>query len=310
VTPRQLIALSAVAAVWGCSFLFVRVLINAGVEPLGVSAGRVGLGVVGLIPFAILARRSFPRSRSTLAAIALLGVTNFALPWSLNAFGQRDIPSGVASIANASMPLWAAIFSTLLIKGDYLGRGRIAGLVLGFSGVVVLALNDTGGLGGHSARGLAFVVTASMCYGISSVSIRRWLRDVPAIPLTVGQIAVAATILLPVAFATGAYDHARLGANEWAAFLALGLAGSGFTVVIYMWLINQVGAVRASVVTYLLPPIGVFLGWLVLDESVGWDLLAGLGLIVAGVALVQGAPLAKAISRWGRPPLPQPSSAD
>ncbi|MBI5946694.1 MAG: DMT family transporter [Chloroflexi bacterium] len=309
-TPRQLIALSAVAAIWGGSFLFVRVLINAGVEPLGVSAGRVCFGLVGLIPFAFIARRRFPRSWRTLAAIAALGVTNFALPWSFNAFGQRDIPSGVASIANASMPLWTAIFSTALIKGDHLGRGRIAGLFLGFSGVVVLALNDTGGLGSHSTRGLAFVVTATMCYGISSVSIRRWLREVPAIPLTVGQIGVAAVILMPLALASGAYDHASLGANEWASFLALGLAGSGFTVVIYMWLINQVGAVRASVVTYLLPPIGVFLGWLVLDESVGWDLFAGLGLIVGGVALVQGAPLAKALARAGRSPAPAPSAAD
>lgn len=296
-TRRQLGALLLIAAVWGASFLFIRVLINAGVEPLGVSGGRLGLGLLGLVPFAFLARRQFPRSPGTLLGIATLGVVNFALPWSLIAYGERDISSGVASIANASLPLWAALLAAFVIPGERLGGWRVAGLFAGFGGVGVLAFHDAGGSGGDSVRGLILVVAAAMCYGVSVVAIRRWLRHVPAVPLTFGQVCAAAVILVPVAFATSAYEGAGLGAKEWLSLLALGFGGSAFAVVLYMWLIAQVGAVRASVVTYLLPPVGVSLGWLFLDESVGWNLLLGLALIIGGVGLVQGARLARVVAR-------------
>jgi drug/metabolite transporter (DMT)-like permease len=130
--------------------------------------------------------------------------------------------------------------------------------------------------------------------------VRRWLLHIPSIALTIGQVGFAALFLAPVALLTGAYSHADMGAAEWASVFALGAGGSGFAVMCYMWLIGQIGAVRASVVTYLMPPIGIFLGWLVLEESIGWNMLFGLGLIIGGVALVQGAPAGALRARFTR----------
>lgn len=297
---RPAAVLLVLALVWGASFLFIRVLINAGVEPLGVSAGRTVLGLATLLPFAFLARGSFRRSRKTWAALAVLGIANFALPWTLFSIGQQYVPSGVGSIANSAQPIWAAIFSTLIIRGDALGPRRIAGLALGFLGVLVLMEGRANDLDGEALRGIPLMVLATVLYAVSSISIRRWLADVPPLVLTVGQVGFASAALVPLALATGAYNDASFGWHEWGSFLLLGGVGSGFAIVLYMWLLGELGAVAASAVTYLMPPIGVFLGWALLDESVEWPMLAGLVLIVAGVALVQGIRLRRGT------PLPAP----
>ncbi len=287
-TSRQLAALLLIAAVWGGSFLFIRVLVDAGMDPLGVSAGRCLLGMLVLAPIAWAGRRQFPRSPRTIAALAILGTVNMSMPWTLFAIGEQHVPSGVASIGNSSTPLWTAILATLLVRGDALTRVQQAGLIVGFSGIVALTGDDLASVHSDAFLGTLAVLAATMCYGVSAVSIRRWLRDVPAVPLTIGQLVFASLLLAPLALLTGAYDGAEMGLRQWGSILALGAAGSGLAVTIYMWLIGQVGPVRASVVTYLFPPIGVALGWLFLDETIGWNLLAGLVLVVAGVALVQG----------------------
>jgi drug/metabolite transporter (DMT)-like permease len=302
VTTRQLAALLVLGVVWGASFLFLRVLVTAGMEPLGVSAARTLLGILSLVPVAYLYRSQFPRARRTWLAMAVLALTNFALPWTLFGIGQRHVPSGVGSITNSAQPLFAAIFATMVIRADSLGRLRVAGLLLGFGGVVVLMGSGLRHLGPESLKGIPIMVLATLCYGGSSVSIRRWLQHVAPIPLTFVQIGFATVYLAPLALFTGAYGHVAMGWHEWASLVLLGVVGSGFAVVIFMWLIQQVGPVRAAVVTYLMPPIGIFLGWLLLDEQIGWTMVAGLTLIITGVAMVQGVPLA-ALGRFLRQPL-------
>jgi drug/metabolite transporter (DMT)-like permease len=181
----------------------------------------------------------------------------------------------------------------ILIPGERLGRTRVAGLMLGFAGVGVLMQSRASGFDAESLRGVPLMLLATVFYAASAVSIRRWFRGVRALPLTVAQIGFAALYLVPLAVATGAYDDASMGWQEWLSLLGLGGAGSGIVVVLYMWLIGQVGPVRAAVVTYLMPPVGIFLGWLLLDEEVSWPMVAGVILIFAGVAAVQGAGLLK-----------------
>ena len=194
----------------------------------------------------------------------------------------------MSTITNAAQPLWAAIFATLLIRSESLGRTKTAGLLIGFAGVIVLMQGRVTGVDAGSLRGIPLMLLATLCYGISSVSIRRWLNHVPAIPLTVSQLAVATTVLLPAALLSGAYDGVSTGWHEWASLLTLGMAGSGLGVFIYMWLIGEIGPVRASLVTYLMPPVGIALGALLLDEPIGWSMVGGLALIVLGIAVVQG----------------------
>ena len=176
-----------------------------------MSGARSALGAASLLPFAYALRSKFPRDRPTWALMAGLGILNFALPWTLFSIGQRHVPSGVGSIANSAQPLWAAIFSVALIKGDALGRTKSFGLLLGFAGVVVLMPGRIRGLDSESLQGIPPMILATVLYGISAVSIRKWLRHVPAVQLTFVQIGVAGCLLLPIALATGAYDNASMG---------------------------------------------------------------------------------------------------
>ena len=287
-TSRQLAALSGVGLVWGASFLFIRVLLNAGVAPFGVSAARTAFGALAMLPFAFVLRRQFPRTRGTWLAMALLGLTNFALPWTLFSFAGRLVPSGIGSITNSANPLLAALVAACLFKVDPLTKRQVGGLALGFLGVVALLGEDLGNLGGSAPRAIALMLAAVTSYALSSASIRRWFSQVPSVPLAFSQVTFAAIYLAPIAYFDGSFESARFGWQEWATLFALGAGGSGIAVVWYMWLIRSVGPVRASLVTYLIPPVGVTLGWIVLGEPIGWNMLAGLVLILGGLALVQG----------------------
>lgn len=301
-TTRNLVTLIALAFVWGGSFVFVRVLVTAGVEPPGVSAARTGFGLATILPLALVRRGTFPRDARTWAGMAVLGIMNFGLPWTLFSYGQQFVPSSIGSITNAAQPIWAAIVATILIKGTEMGPKRIAGLALGFSGVVVLMSSRMEGLDAAAFKGIPIMVLATVCYGVCTVAIRRWFSHVAPLPLTVGQMGFSFLFLAPIAFGTGAYSHADMGWHEWASMLVLGGVGSGFAIVLYMRLISEIGPVRAAAVTYLMPPIGVFMGWLLLDEGVEWPMLAGLALIISGVAVVQGL-------RFGRGRRPEPIAA-
>lgn len=292
-TSRQLTILLALALIWGSSFLFIRVLVDADVDPLGVAAARLAVGSLILIPISWMVRDQLPRDRKTWLLLAGLGIFNFALPWTLIPLSQQHIPSGVASIANSCTPLWASVLAAVMVPGEHLTTRRMAGLGMGFVGITALVADDLSGINGEAMWGILGVVLATLLYGMSAVFIRLRMSHVRPIPLTVGQIGVAAVVMIPLAFATDAYGDARMGVPEWASLAALGGLGSGIAVVAYMSLIGSLGPVRASVVTYLMPPVGVFLGWILLDEELGWHLVVASLLIVSGVALVQNLPLSR-----------------
>jgi drug/metabolite transporter (DMT)-like permease len=306
-TAKQLGILAALAITWGCSFLFIRVIVDAGIEPIGMSGMRTTLGALTLLPFAWAGRTQFRLSRSAWFGIIGLGVLNFAIPWTIFGIAGKHIPSGAAAVANSSAPLWSALLTTILLKAEVLGPKRVLGLGLGFAGVLILMVEDLGDLRGAHAGSIALILLATFCYSLSTVSIRRWLKDVPSVPLATIQVATAATVLLPAALLSGAYTDAEWSGNAIASALALGGIGSGVAVIAYMYLVQNLGAVRASAVTYLMPPIGVLAGWMFLGEAVGWNLVAALGLILAGVALVQGVGARRVFARFpGMRPAPLP----
>ena len=287
-TGRQFAILCALALTWGCSFLFIKVIIDAGVEPMGMSGFRTALGAATLLPFAWRERAGFRQPATTWLALLGLGVLNFAIPWTIFGIAETHVPSGAAAVANASTPLWSAILATALLKADTIGPQRVAGLALGFAGVLVLMGGDLTQLSGSETLSILLILVATLCYGASAVSIRKWLGHVPAVPLATAQVSTAAVLLLPAALLTGAYENADITTEVMLSAAALGAFGSGLSVVAYMYLIQNAGPVRASVVTYMVPPLGVLLGWLFLNESIGWNLVAALGFILAGVAMVQG----------------------
>ncbi len=308
-TPRQFAILCILALTWGCSFLFIRVIVDAGVGPLGMSSFRTLLGGLSLIPFAWHARAGFRQSRATWLCLAGLGFVNFALPWTIFGIAGSRVPSGVAAIANSTAPLWVALLSVPFLKAERVSGLRAFGLGLGFLGIIVLMGDDIAHLHGGSALSILLILVATFAYGGSAVFIRKHMAHVPPIVLASGQIGFATLFLSPLALATGSY------AGDWdtnviLSALALGALGSGIAVAAYMWLIQEAGPVSASVVTYLIPPVGVLVGYLVLDERIGWNMLGGLACILAGVAFVQGLPFRKLIGRQPAAPLPAPAGGD
>ena len=296
-TGRQFALLVALALTWGCSYLFIKVIVDAGVSPIGMAAARTSLGALSLIPFAWHSRAGFRQSRRAWLLMLGLGLLNFAIPWTLFGVAGKHVPSGVSAVANASAPLWSALLAAALLHTERLTIPRVAGLILGFAGVLVLMAGDLAGISGAHAGSILLILLATLCYGFSSVSIRRWLGDVPAVPLSTVQVGTAAVALSGLSLVSDGFDGAEVETKVWLSILALGGVGSGLAVVVYMYLIQSVGPVRASVVTYMIPPVGVFLGWAVLDEAIGWNLGVALLLILAGVALVQGLKPARLFAR-------------
>jgi drug/metabolite transporter (DMT)-like permease len=300
--------LLSLGTIWGASFLFIKVCVDGGVEPLGMSSTRCLLGTLTLLPIVALRREPLPRRWRTWALMAFLGFLNFALPWTLFGIAEQHAPSGAASIANSSQPLWAAIIVAFVLRADRLSGVRLAGLLLGFGGVGVLMGRDIFDTSDNATTAILLMVFATFLYATSAVTIRRFLGGVSPLVLAAAQLGFATLFLAPLAFATSAVPTPDLRANVLLSLFLLGALNSGVAVSLYMWLIGEVGPVRAAVVTYLMPPIGVTLGWLFLGESVGWNLAGGLALVVAGVALVQQVPVRALARRLRLMPRPAPAT--
>jgi drug/metabolite transporter (DMT)-like permease len=209
-----------------------------------------------------------------------------AVPFTLIGWAEEHIESGTASVLNSSMPLFTALFAAVVLMEERFTAARAAGLTLGFLGVAVLTGGGVSDLGDSSLLGSLAMIGAAACYGAAAVFARTLLRQHDPLGLSGAQLAVGSLLLLPAVFATDGVPDYSLSVEAWLSLLALGVAGTGIGVAMYMWLIDNVGSVRSSLVTYVVPVVGLFLGWAVLDESIGAHTIVGFVLIIAGVAAV------------------------
>ncbi len=286
--------MALVAAALGSAFLFIRVLVDAGVEPFGVAAARTGVSLVVLTPVMYWKRATIPRDRRVILLIGGIGLINMTLPYTMIPLSEQRVSSGTAAILSSTMPMTTAVLAASMIADERFTLSRVLGLALGFVGVMALMGGEVGADSATDATlGILFLMTAIVGYATASVFIRRWHTSVPALPLAYIQFVSASCLTIPLALVTGAYTDASVGIEEWGSLLGVTVFGTAMAMLLFMWLVVETGPVRASVVTYLFPPIGVFLGWLLLDEPVGWTLLLSLVLIVSGVALVQATDVLK-----------------
>jgi drug/metabolite transporter (DMT)-like permease len=283
-TPRATFLLFAVGTVWGASFLFIRVAIDE-VQPLQIVFVRTLTGALVMLVFLRTSRMPVAIPRGTLGQAALLSVLAILLPFFLISWGEREIESGTAAVINATMPLFTLLFAAALLEEEELTASRIAGVLLGLAGVVLL-------VGGHvdnsaSALALAAMVLASASYGLAAVGARFLIRRVHPLLLSTIEVASAALYAGVIFFATGD-PRVHITLEAWLAMLVLGALGTGAAYVAYYTLIEMVSSVRASFVAYIIPVVGVILGAVVLGEPVSWFTLAGGCVILAGVATGTG----------------------
>jgi drug/metabolite transporter (DMT)-like permease len=297
---RDTISLLTLAALWGISFLLIRVAApEFGAIPL--IAVRISLAALVLVPI-VFARRSYDELRSHWRAIVVVGILHYAIPFTLFAWAMLTLTGGYSAVINASSPLFAAAISALWL-GERLPASRIAGLAGGLAGVIILV---QGQLVGGAVNGLLPVgaaLVASSCYGLAAVVMRKKLANADPVNVTAGSMTVAAIALLPATI--WLWPDVSPSPMAWSMAAILGVACTALAFILYFGLIARAGPVNAISVTYLVPVFAVGAGWLFLDEIVTATMLLGGLVVLAGTALATGllhwSPRRHAIvSRWSR----------
>lgn len=288
------------ASIWGCSFLFIEVGIRE-LHPTYVTLGRVLTGAVTLLVILAVRRESLPRSPRLWAHLFVLGAVGVAVPFTLFGYGEQRIPSLLAGIWNGTTPLVVLPIAVLVFRTERFTLHRIAGLLLGFAGVLIL-LGVWRGVGGGALAGQLMCLGAACCYGVAIPYQKRFVTDAkesgPA--LSAGMLLSAAAQLLIVAplIAGGPPPSpGGLSPEVVASVAALGALGTGLAFVVNMRNIRLIGASRASMVTYLVPVFAVTVGMTVLGESLEWYQPLGALIVLTGVAVSQDR---------ARRPIPEP----
>jgi drug/metabolite transporter (DMT)-like permease len=274
--------LLALAAIWGSSFMFIEIALRE-LAPSTLILLRMGSGAVALAVYVRLAGHRFSALRPYLLPLALLGLVNTAVPFFLIAWGQQYIDSGLAAIFNASAPLFTAIFALSYDQSQRVTGQRLAGVLLGFGGVVLLVGFELSGSERAVAGALA-VVLASACYGIGGLYAGRRFPGLPAPLVALGTLVWATIYVAPFGIAAASMP----GWETLASVLYLGVAATGVAYLLYFGLIVGAGASKAVLVTYLVPSLALVYGAVFLDEQITAFAVAGLALVLAGVALGTG----------------------
>jgi drug/metabolite transporter (DMT)-like permease len=300
-TRRPLPMLVALALIWGSSFMFIKIA-DREVSPATLVLGRLALATLTLlivVPFALGGRETVSQLRANWGGIVLVGLLNTAVPFWLLSWGETRIDSGLASIIQASVPIFNALLAFAFFPDQRVVGRKLVGVGVGFVGVALLV-----GAQPHAKILGAFaVIGMALCYAAGGLATRRYLPDAKPHAVALGTTAVAAFAMAPAGIAQ-APGHG-LKAETVASLLMLGVVGTAFAYLLFFTLIARAGSGYAALVTYLVPPIALFYGAVFLDEGIGASAIAGLVLILAGVALGTG----RLSGRRAETPASSPSAA-
>ncbi|MEP6941355.1 MAG: DMT family transporter [Betaproteobacteria bacterium] len=272
--------LICLGALWGGSFVFMRVAVTA-LGPLWLVESRVVLAFLAL--YALARIRGGPGDDGGFRAhwrdYAVVGIVNTALPFTLFSWASQHIPVSVAAIVNATSPFFGAIVAALWL-GDRVTPGKLAGMALGFAGVVLLVGWRPELSSGDALLSVCACLAGALCYGIASVYAKTRLARLPSFSIALYSQMTAAIVLAPALpfAALPAAITPIVAANV----LGLAVASTAVAYMLYFRLIADLGPARALTVTFLIPMFGVLWGWLFLGEAIGIDTLAACALIVSG----------------------------
>jgi drug/metabolite transporter (DMT)-like permease len=277
------------SVLWGGSFYFAKIAVLE-IPPLTLALGRVGIAALALIVFARIMAEPFPRDRATWRHLTVMAALNNVAPFTLLFWGQIHISIGLASVLNATSPLFGVLAAHLMTHDDRFSVGRAVGLLAGFIGVVVLIGPDMlTELGAHVLAELA-CLTAAGFYAVGAVYSRR-VYGVPPVMMATGQLVMSTVLLLPIVLLFDRPETLFTASRAaiWA-MVSLALLSSALAYVIYFRLIARAGATNALIVTFLIPVSAIVMGIVLLDEAVDARQLAGMAAIFVGVAAIDGRP--------------------
>ena len=278
---------SILTLIWGASFLFIAVAGKA-IPPIGVSFLRMALGAVALFIIVKVQGHKYPRTRKAWFHTTIAGIFMSAIPFTLFAFGELKIASGLAGMINAATPVMTVLIILLAFRDQTPTRVQIIGLSVGILGTLVL-LGIWNGFGENDPLSVIALLLATVCYGFGSPYIRKYVSPL-GLPNTVAvsmQLFTATLVTMPFyvtgPLTTGVLDWAVLGS-----ITTLGVVGTGVAYILYYRVIEQAGSTIASSVTIVQPVVAVILGMLLLSEKLNWYEFVGGLVIIFGALVSQG----------------------
>ena len=283
------LTLGSLALIWGAAFMFISIAVSE-VPPLTYVWLRLTIATAAMWLFLLWRKESAGLPRSVWASMLVLALLNNVVPFILFGWGQTQIASGLASILNATTPIWGVVVAHVFTSDERMTGRKLAGVVLGFGGVILMigpALLSS--LGNNVLAQLA-CVTAALCYALAGVWARRFRKmGLPPVTVTTGQLTVGAIIMLPMALLVDhPWTHALPSRKAIGAITALAVVCSAFAYILYFRLIDRAGATNALLVTLLVPPVAILLGVMFLGEVLHPRDFAGLALIALGLAAIDG----------------------
>lgn len=282
------------AVIWGAAFMFIGVAVRH-VEPLTYVWLRLTIAAGGMFLFLRLKGERLGLPRPVWGSILLLALLNNALPFTLFGWGQTHIASGLASILNATTPIWGVLVAHLFTQDERMSPRKLAGVLLGFAGVATMIGPTLLANVGSDAMAQLACISAALCYAFAAVWARRFRRmGISAMSVTTGQLSAGALMMLPLALLVDQpWTQPFPPLTAWGAIVALALLCTAFGYVLYFRLIETAGATNALLVTLLVPPFAILFGSLFLNEILAPHDFAGLALIALGLAAIDGRILKK-----------------
>jgi drug/metabolite transporter (DMT)-like permease len=271
---------------WGSSYLFIKIGVDAGLEPFTLVSLRLLFGFALLAIVVAVAREPLPREPRILGHLAVLGFFSVALPFGLITWAEQSVDSSLAAVLTSAVPLFVIPFAAVLLPAERLTVNGIMGVAIGLVGVAIIVGFDPESLAGSSLAAEVALIAAAASYAIGGVYARKHAHGLrPMIP-AVFQVGYALVFMTIPALILERPWERGIAPDALFAVIWLGLLGSGAAYLIFFRLLGHWGATRTSLVAYLLPIWGIVLGALVLSEAIDTRLLLGTGLVIGGIALV------------------------
>ncbi|MGM0585446.1 MAG: DMT family transporter [Pseudomonadota bacterium] len=303
-TNRAWAELLALGAIWGGSFVTIGVAVRE-MGPFAAIFWRTGLGAATLWAAMAVLRPALPRDPRFWAACAVMGLLNNVIPFTLMAWGQQSIESGLTAILNATTAVFGALVAAALLRDERLTARRAAGVGLGLAGVAVITGPEA--LSGLDLRSLGqiAVLGGAMSYALASVWARRFMQGGSPLAAATGMTTAAFATMVPLTLWIEGPPPIDLSAGAWAAVIYYGAVATGAAYLLYYSLIARAGAANTMLVTLVIPPLAILLGWLILDERLSGGAYLGLALIAGGLVVLDG----RAVARLRRTVRACPASA-
>jgi drug/metabolite transporter (DMT)-like permease len=295
---KEWLMLFLLSVLWGGSFFFVGIAVVE-LPPLTIVSLRLVLAALTLWLVMVCMGQRLPRSLNVWGAFFVMGLFNSAIPFSLIVWGQTHIASGLASVLNATTPLFTVIMAGVFLADERISSRKIISIVIGFIGVVILiGPSSLDGLGVNVFAQLA-VLGAAASYGISGVYGRRFKQmKIPPLATATGQLITSSLVLLPISILVERPDQLMLpSASVWLAVIALAVFSTALAYIIYFRLLSSSGITNLSMVTFLIPITAILLGVMVLDEVLRTEHLIGMFFIVASLLGIDGRLMNKVLGK-------------